>query len=345
PYVYDVRERVQTGRELIPKKDFARLTERLLEVGETLEDTEFGGPTEFEMKTALGFMYWAEQGVEWVALEVGLGGRLDATNVVDPAVSVIVSIGLDHTHILGETFAEIAHEKAGIIKPGKPVVVGFVHQDALDAIEAKAEMVGAPIWRYGREVKLKSGTIVTPGGEYPGLKPGLVGAVQEINLALAVAALELAEAINNKEKLAQGAASTSLPGRYEVTEYEGKKFILDGAHNFDAAASLFATIGSHEGTKPLRTITGRTLGHKVKPFYDALKPILAETYVAKLDFHRTMEPKNVIEQAGEALKGAKAYESASAALSACMDDSRPGDTVLVTGSLYIVGEIGALIRE
>ncbi|MCH7945095.1 MAG: bifunctional folylpolyglutamate synthase/dihydrofolate synthase, partial [Armatimonadetes bacterium] len=108
PYVYDIRERVQLGRKLISKSDFARLAVRLLDVGEDLERTELGGPTEFELKTALGFAYWAEQGAEWVALEVGLGGRLDATNVVDPAASIIVSIGLDHTHILGETLSEIA---------------------------------------------------------------------------------------------------------------------------------------------------------------------------------------------------------------------------------------------
>lgn len=226
PYVYDVRERVQIGKELIPKEDFARLTEKLLIVGEELEKTEFGGPTEFEMKTALGFLFWAEQDVEWVALETGLGGRLDATNVVDPAVSVITSIGLDHTHILGETLAEIAAEKAGIIKPSRPVVIGTLHDDAFDAIEKTAANRDSQVLRYGRDVKWKGSELVTPNSTYKDLEPGLIGGVQEINLALAVAALELAGANRDKEKLTHGARAARLPGRYEEVEYKGRKFIL-----------------------------------------------------------------------------------------------------------------------
>ncbi|MCH8980238.1 MAG: bifunctional folylpolyglutamate synthase/dihydrofolate synthase [Armatimonadetes bacterium] len=345
PYVYDVRERVQTGRDLIPKEDFARLTERLLEVGETLEDTEFGGPTEFEMKTALGFMYWAEQNIEWVALEVGLGGRLDATNVVDPAVSVITSIGLDHTQILGETLAEIAQEKAGIIKPGRPVVVGHVHRDALEAIEARAKDVGAPVWVFGREVTWEDGTVRTPGAEYAGLKPGLKGGVQAQNLSLAVAAIELAGAVCDKAAVKTGAEKTSLPGRYEVVDHEGRKFVLDGAHNKDAARFLLSIFQEQEGEKKVKLITGRTLGHATRPFYQAINPILAKAYVAKLDFHRTMDPADVIEEAGEALQGATMHDSASDALRKCLQETDPGDTILVTGSLYIVGEIGNLIRR
>ena len=345
PYVYDVRERVQIGRELIPKAEFARLTEKLLEAGASLEGTEFGGPTEFEMKTAMGFMYWAEQNVAWVALETGLGGRLDATNVVDPAVSVITSISLDHTHILGETLAEIATERAGIINPGRPVVVGQLHKDALDAIEEKAESVGAMVWRYGKEVTWNADTLSTPQGDYPGLDPGLVGGVQRHNLALAVAAVELASAIRDEEKLAPGAKSAALPGRYEVVEHEGRKFVLDGAHNTDAARNLCATFLENEGSNKVKLITGRTQGHTVEPFYDALEPIIEKTYVAKLDFHRTMEPSDVIEKARTVLEKATAHDTASEALKQCLQETEQGDTILVTGSLYIVGEIGNIFRQ
>src|SRR6185436_18334668 len=158
PFVYDPRERVQFGRELISKEDLAKLTEELIPIAESFSDTEFGGITEFEFKTALGFLYWKRKQCEWVALEVGLGGRLDATNVVTPKASIIVSIGLDHTNILGHTLAEIAYEKAGIIKPKVPVVVGQMPHEALEVIERAAAEREAPIWRYGKEIRYQPQT-------------------------------------------------------------------------------------------------------------------------------------------------------------------------------------------
>ena len=152
PFVVDPRERVQFGRELIGKQELADLTEALIPVADSLTDSEFGGITEFEFKTAIGFQYWKQRHAEWVALEVGLGGRLDATSVVTPCASIIVSIGLDHMHILGDTRAKIAFEKAGVIKPGAPVIVGDLPPDALEVVTEVAQANTAPIWRWGHEV-------------------------------------------------------------------------------------------------------------------------------------------------------------------------------------------------
>lgn len=343
PYVYDVRERVQVGRELIPKEDFARLTERLFEAGVSLEDTEFGGPTEFEMKTAMGFMYWAEQDVEWVALEVGLGGRLDATNVVDPAVSVITSISLDHTHILGDTIAEIATEKAGIIKLGRPVVVGNVPSEAKSVIEERSRETGSRLWRLGEEFNHYGWNVETPNGYYEDMEPGLTGDIQAHNMALAVAALDMVGAIRDSELLEEGTKNAYLPGRFERIEYKGRTFILDGAHNLDAAQQLIKTLRGWYPFRKLRLLTAQTHGHDVKAFYDVLRPVVRNAYVAKLDFHRTRQPEEVIELAG--FKSATAHQSTKEALEKCLQDSRKRDTILVTGSLYIVGEIGNLIRQ
>ena len=345
PYVYDVRERVQFGRELIGEDDFARLTETLLEVGETMDGTELGGPTEFEMKTALGFLYWAERECDWVALEVGLGGRLDATNVVEPACSVIVSVGLDHTKVLGETLGEIAREKAGIIKPGRPVVVGAVEEEARVAIETVAEENGSPLWLFGRDVTWEDGTVQTPTARYEGLRPGLFGKIQGHNLALAVAAMDAAGAIKDKSKLAAGAARTTLPGRFERVACQGRTFILDGAHNPQAAETLVSLLHEAGVRTPMPLITGRIEGHEVRPFYEALKPVVSRAYVAKIDFFRAMEPSQVIEEAGGALTAASAHGSSQEALQACLSETVPGQTVLVTGSFYLVGEIGTAIRH
>ena len=125
PYVYDVRERIQVNGEMIPRADFARWVSEIRPHVEALEATEHGPTTEFELKTAVGLCWLAEQSVDYAVLEVGLGGRLDATNVVSrPLVTVITNIGLDHVELLGETLGEIAREKAGIVKPGVPCVTG-----------------------------------------------------------------------------------------------------------------------------------------------------------------------------------------------------------------------------
>ncbi|MBC8064854.1 MAG: bifunctional folylpolyglutamate synthase/dihydrofolate synthase, partial [Chlorobia bacterium] len=152
PFVYDPRERVQIGRRLIPKSIFALLTEWIRPFGESLTETKFEGVTEFEFKTAMGFQFWKEMEAEWVALEVGLGGRLDSTNIVTPRCSVIVSIGKDHTHILGDTYHQIAEEKAGIIKPGVSVIVGEMPEEALLTILKIAQERGSEAWVFGREI-------------------------------------------------------------------------------------------------------------------------------------------------------------------------------------------------
>jgi dihydrofolate synthase/folylpolyglutamate synthase len=345
PYVYDVRERVQLGRDLISKEDFARLTETLLKVGATMDDTEFGGPTEFEMKTALGFLYWAEKKADWVALEVGLGGRLDATNVVDPVCSVIASIGLDHTAILGDTLALIAREKAGIIKPGRPVVVGLMPDVAREVIEDVARSSSAPTIIYGRDVEWKGDRVLTRATTYRDMTPGIKGAMQGHNLALAVAALESVGAVRDQSQLARGALAASLPGRFEVRKHNGRTFILDGAHNPEAAQHLVQTLEDEGMLRPMPLITGRLEGHEVRPFFEALSPVVERAFVAGIGFHRALPPMEVIEEAGNTLPKAQPFANVEDALQACFKGTKEGDTVLVTGSFYLVGEVGNWISR
>jgi len=145
PYVFDLRERVQVNGDLISETDFTRWIETCRPLIERLRDTEYGQVTEFELKTALAYAYFAEQAVQFAVMEVGLGGRLDATNVMIPEVSVITGIGLDHVHRLGPTHADIAYEKGMIIKPGRPVVSAALHPDARAMIRRLVEVRGAEL--------------------------------------------------------------------------------------------------------------------------------------------------------------------------------------------------------
>jgi dihydrofolate synthase / folylpolyglutamate synthase len=350
PYVYDIRERVQLGRHMISKADLVRLTEVLKPIEESFADTDFGGVTEFEFKTALGFKYWKEHSCDWVALEVGLGGRLDATNVVTPRASVVVSIGLDHTSILGNTHAEIAYEKAGVVKHGIPVVVGQLLPEAMEVVEREAEIHEAPIWRYGREVQVEleiSGRhfkIHTPARTHDNLRPGLVGKMQIHNMALAVAAFDASGAYRDEKAVHKGTRTASLPGRFERRVYHGCDVVLDGAHNVEAATVLADTLEQEFPTRRVVLVTGMVAGHEPARFYKPLAHLVDVAHVSPIAFHRALPPDEV----ATALMGepfeVRSHVSASEALTAAHEDAGEGGLIVVTGSFYLVGEIARLLH-
>ena len=344
PYVVDPRERVQFGRELIGKQELADLTEELLLVTETFTDSDFGGITEFEFKTAIGFLYWKRKACEWVALEVGLGGRLDATNVVMPRASIIVSIGMDHMNILGDTRAKIAFEKAGIIKPDIPVILGEMADEAKDVILSVSKELRAPVWQYGKEIfwDAKTSAVETPNGYYPGLAPSLVGPIQTHNLSLAVAALDAAGAITTTEALVIGARSATIPGRFQEVTYQGKTVIFDGAHNPDAAEVLLAALDADDRFESYVLVTNMLSGHDPSEFYNILKRRVSKVHVVPIDFHRAKSVGDMVTKLAETFDLVKGHPSSTEGLEAAIDSTGHHEAVLVTGSFYLVGQ---LLRE
>lgn len=350
PFVHDPRERVQFGRDLISEADLARLTETLMPVAESFSGTEFGGVTEFEFKTALGFLYWKEKKCDWVALEVGLGGRLDATNVVTPRSSVIVSIGLDHTAILGNTVEEIAYEKAGVIKPGVPVVVGQMPPGALQTIEAYAKEMGAPVWRFGREVQLVAGgpgafTVTTPAGSLQDVQPGIRGHWQPHNVALAIAAAQAAGLNLEPSATRRAIQATTAPGRWEVQRALGVEFLFDGAHNEDAAKALALSLAAnYPKDHRFVLVTNMVAGHDPVKFYSPLAPYIQSAHVVPIDFHRALTPEQTKAALDPLMPCVTAYDSVQDGLWEAVADSKNGRSVLVTGSFYLVGEVRRALR-
>lgn len=344
PFVYDVRERVQVGRELIGKEDFARLTERLIEVGATMDGTDWGGPTEFEMKTAMGFLHWFEAECDAVALEVGLGGRLDATNVVDPAASLVVSIGYDHMQFLGDTLGAIAGEKAGILKPGRAAVMGSLPEEAADVVRARAAEVGAPLWCFGEEIRLEetgdAWTVTTPGGQYAGLKPPYFGAYGAHNMALAIAAVEAGGLLRDPLAVARGVERSFVPGRFERRTWGGRTVVMDGAHNPQAAAALAEGLRAH-GLGEMTLVTAALEGHDVRATAEALKPFVARVHVGTIDFHRALPSAEVAALWRELGVEATAHATTRAAWEAATQENDPA--ILVAGSFYLLGELNAWI--
>jgi dihydrofolate synthase/folylpolyglutamate synthase len=341
PFVYDPRERIQFGRDYISEEDLALLTAELMPFGEGLAETEFGGATEFEFKAALGFRYWQMKQCEWVALEVGLGGRLDATNVVKPKACVIVSIGLDHVNILGETIEEIAAEKAGIIKPGVPVIVGELPPAAMAVIERVADFNGSPIKRFGKEITFSweddSYMVGSDCGLLDMLKPGLAGVMQPENMALAIAACGAAGAIRDVSAVATGVANARLPARFERRFVQGSEVILDGAHNSEAASVLRQNLEEFYPGRKVVLLTTMVAGHEPRLFYGPLADLVEHAFIVPIEFHRALKPTEVqaaMEELGIAATSCGSVrEGVAAALAS-------GGLVLVTGSFYLIGEVG-----
>ncbi len=347
PYVYDTRERIQFNRNYIPEPVFAMLTQLLRPIAESLTYTEFGGITEFEFKTGLGFAFWKQLECEWVALETGLGGRLDATNVITPATCIITSIALDHMSVLGHSVEEIAGEKAGIIKAGAPVIVGELPLGAVGVVEAAAAELGAPIWRFGQEIVLEHAAIsgsyhvTTPTASHRDLEPGLLGVRQPHNMALAVAAMDASGAGRTLRGYADGCLRASVPGRYEKRTYRGVPFILDGAHNPDAARFLVESLRKYEpGVKRIVLLTGMVAGHDPADFFREFQGVVTSAHIAPIDFHRAVPPAELEPVVQSFIPRAESHETALEALTAALDDAALEGLVLVTGSFYLVGEIG-----
>ncbi|HVT12542.1 MAG TPA: folylpolyglutamate synthase/dihydrofolate synthase family protein [Fimbriimonadaceae bacterium] len=368
PYVYDPRERIQLGRELIPEGIFAGLTAMLKPLAEEFTDTEYGGISEFEFKTAMAFLFYKRLKCEWVALEVGLGGRLDATSIVTPRCGVIVSIGLDHTNILGDTIEQIAFEKAGIIKPGIPTIVGQLPETARLVIEKQAVEMGSEVWRYGQEIivgqdaKDRSIVVTTPRGQHAGLTLGIRGAMQGHNMALAVAACDAVGATRTLGGLQRGVAKASIPGRFEIRKIAGKTIILDGAHNADAAQVLVESLqtylrygelpGSQVVANPREKkgkvvmVTGMVAGHEPDAFYRWFEGIVDEAIAVPIDFHRSLSPKEIEQSLCNYVSTVWANDSAAEGIRAALKAVGENDLILVTGSFYLVGEIGRyLVRH
>lgn len=352
PFVYDLRERIQVNGEMIPKEDFARLVSRIRPHMEALAETEHGPTTEFELKTAVGLCYFAEMNVDYAVVEVGIGGRLDATNVISKTlVSAITNIGFDHMEILGHTLGAIAGEKAGIIKEGGLCVTGVETGEALDVI------AGVCRERNARLIHLQPGkdwlsnpdgtiTIRTEKRQLANASLRLKGRFQHANAALAVAALDWAGIPNlSDDAVREGLAQAYVPGRLELVRGSEPTIVADGAHNelagFVLGDALVAEYGANR--RPVVAIVGMSRGHEPKPFLAALMGGFRP--VAVVSTEPSFRPAAAEEVAAAARECGVGHVEV--AIPACQAARRALDLakshadtlIVVTGSFYTVGDL------
>lgn len=322
PHLVHFGERIRDAQRMITPDEIAASIVRLRE--------RVAGwnphPTFFELTFVLALEWFARRGNPWVVLETGLGGRLDATNAITPAVSVITPIGWDHMEMLGDTLAKIAAEKAGIIKPGVPVITLRQDAEALDVIARTAEERKAPL------------TIIeTPWAE----DTGLPGAHQRWNAAMAVAALRAAGFDLDQRAITRGLRDVWWPARFQRI---GANLVIDGAHNPAAAHVLAQTWCEQFPGQKAQLIFGAVAGKDVAAVLRALSPVVSSVHFTHIDSPRALPAEKLRETwggLGLEPRPAATHAGIADALGAVNRDL----PVLIAGSLYLAGEALALIEE
>jgi dihydrofolate synthase/folylpolyglutamate synthase len=329
PHLVSFRERIQVNRQLIPESELVQLVEEIQPLlKEFPADNHL---TLFEVVTVMALKYFAEQKCDLVIWETGLGGRLDATNIVTPLISVITNIAFDHEQWLGDTLEKIAAEKAGIIKPGVPVVTAAADTEALAVIQKVATVNNSPLTLVTADELMArlAGTLAPP----------LLGEHQRLNAALAVATVDVLHNLIpvSGETIRAGLANVNWPGRLQLIQKpNGQKILLDGAHNLAGAEALRVALErDFPGVRPL-LIFG-TLGDKNwSGICRLLAPLADQIFTVPVASERTANASALAEVFRSANPSSTVVVTAniSEALITCKDEP----FVVITGSLYLIGE-------
>ena len=346
PHLCDLRERFRINGSWISQEALERHSQGVLKACRKVQAIIGHSPTHFEALTAMAFCWFKEQKVDWVVLEVGLGGRLDATNVVrTPAVSLIAPVGLEHQDILGKTIEKIAWEKAGILKAGCPAAAVQTHPRAARVMDQTARQRGTQLWLAGRDFhfrKERSGFYWEgPGLRYHFKLPGLAG-YQVPNAALALAGIQALQAKGVRAEagtIQTAFLSTRWPGRMEEINRKPLQ-VLDGAHNPDAAKALVASLKARYPRKRWIVLNGYLGDKDHEAVVRTLAPLASHSIVTEPDSDRKKDgefvfkaweqqgvPSLLVKDWGRALDFALLKQSA----------GPPGTGLLITGSLYLVG--------
>ena len=346
PHLISYTERIELNGRPITEAEFVETLQALMPTLDGIA-AEMGQATEFEMLTAMALAYLAPR-IDRLVCEVGLGGRLDATNALDLGVAVITNVDLDHQKYLGDTIEQIAHEKAAIIKPDNHVVTGC-EGAALSIVEEHARSAGSQVWLLGRDIQVESRSrgwdghvlkVTGPGFEHIDVMMPLVGDYQPANAALAIAAAHLLDTVTDDD-IRSGLHSTRWRGRLQVIANQ-PRVILDGGHNPAAMRKAGATLRRLIGAERLVAVFAMLSERDPVQLLAALRTLNPDAAVFT-------EPRSARGHAVPADALAEAYGPqghavvpAAAALERARELAGPNGNVLVCGSLYLVGEILAL---
>jgi dihydrofolate synthase/folylpolyglutamate synthase len=350
PHFHTLRERISIDGSLISEAEFAAAMVKVMPFIESMkQDASFRQLTYFEVLTALAFAYFQKKRVDFQVLEVGLGGRLDATNIVaNPAVCIITSISLDHTQILGNSLEEIAREKAGIIKPGCWVVISPQPEEAASVIndicrekEAKVVQVGKDItWhKIGGDFHHQSLVIEGRTSKYQVNIP-LLGDFQLENAATAVAALEILVSMGfaiSPVDIAQGLAQVKWPGRFQILQ-QHPAVLVDGAHNVASMRRLVNNIKAYFAHKRIFLVFGTSCDKDIPGIINELVPLSPQVIVTQASHSRAAPSPTLAAEFTKRGIAPEIKETVAQAISRALSLAGRTDIICVTGSLFVVAE-------
>lgn len=356
PHLTSVFERIRINRREVSTAEFIRLAQRVAEATAKIDLRPYEGeePTFFELMTAMAFLQFAEQAVDIAVIEVGLGGRLDSTNLVAPEVTAVTSLSMDHTQILGSTLAQIAREKAGIFKPGVPAITYQQEPEAIAELRTVAAEVGCPLLVLGEQLEFSKRfenspphgprmrvSLSTARNAYEHLPVPLMGDHQALNCGLALAILDrLSERgfTCPESRVTQGLASVSLPGRLEQV-WRQPRVVADGAHNTDSVRALLRTLGTYTQYDSLIVIFGCAADKDMDGMLRELalgadKVIFTRSNATS----RAADPRELARRFADASgKTPQIAPNLAEALSIAQRALGRDDLLCITGSFYLVG--------
>ncbi len=342
PHLLDYVERIQINGAPISHEQLVDLVEEIKPHVAKIEKL-----TTFEITTALAFMAFAKHGVEVAVFEVGLGGRLDATNIVTPKVSVITSLSYDHTAVLGNTLALIAGEKAGIIKPDVPVVSSPQKDEALEVLERVAKLNNSELTLVGRDVKFEliesslEGQKVKVEGQRSKVEfwIPLLGNHQVENAATAYTALKISGIPISDEQIQKGFSQVQWRARFEVVRRD-PPVIFDSAHNQDSFAKLSETLQMYFPDKMVYLIFGASEDKNIPGMFAELKPKIRKIIITRADHPRALEVEKIQQLAEQAGAESEAVTPVKSALARALElSSKDGSIVLSAGSMFVTAEV------
>ncbi len=368
PYFDTPREMIQYNQNLIPKKTFEQYIAKIESAIERMLQKEMAHPTEFEIYVALAFEYFAEIDTDYVILEVGLGGRMDATNIIkNPVLTIISHIALDHTEFLGNTLEKIAEHKGGIIKPKIPVIVYPQEPEVHRVLEKIATSKDSPFYSFNpNNVKMQSSALakqcfsveIEPTPEtwvsrqgvklsnpktlfFPGVTIQLLGKHQVFNATTALLAmivlLEKKPGSLTLQKMLRGLYNTRWPGRFEILGRQPLT-VVDGAHNVDAAKALADTLNTHCSKYSITLILGILEDKDVKGFLREIIPFVSRIIVTRPLSPRALDPEKLKEKILSYGPPVLVESSIPKACSTALEITAADDMILAVGSLYMIGE-------
>jgi dihydrofolate synthase/folylpolyglutamate synthase len=344
PHLHRFPERIAINGEPVSDKVFAGLVQEVAEASRTLEaaEPELDTVTTFEMITAMAFLAFAQASCDLAVIEVGLGGLLDATNVIEPLVTVITRIDYEHTAVLGNRLTEIALQKAGILRPGTPAVVSPQPQEAAEAIQQAARKLDAPLLMGGQDWHWdgdwRDFTASGPWGTWSDLRVGIAGPHQVENACTALAALHVLSNSNlsiPESAIRDGLRRARWLGRFEHIQVNDQDIVLDGAHTPAAARALVETWRAEIGDDAATIIVGMGSDKDLAAFLAELRPLSARLVATRASSPRAASPEAIAAVAEGLGFAARVAPDVASALQMTRADS----PLLFTGSLFVAGEV------